>query len=467
MARAEVGYGVLLVSAFVLPTFIGYRAWIPALALATGVAALHGALSGRKPVVPAVLLAYLVIYLIAGLHSDPDTFSVIEAGKYFAPPVFALAIAWACLESATTRLWIVAMGVVAVAIQVPVVVVQVFDLFATYGSAVTNQTDEIVGLLGPYQGAPLTQCGLVAAALLFSAGYVGWLRRPLAIAGGLVAVSIALLTSTRASYVFVPATLLTLAASVWIVRIRGRSLPIRPLVAAALPVILLPILFFGTAALYPGANDSLNTVGGVSASLFEGDQQLAGASTGGGSQANGGSPEADTSANNPPPQQQQRPLTVLPGRARQLTLALELSVDEGPDVTLLGRGIGSTRFKNQGLLSATGQTSDLVTRPEQKTNSVWIARTISETGYLGLLGFFGLLAYMVVLFWRNIDLLSKRDADAAILLALPAVAALTLVSATYNTILAIQSYATLFWALLGVAIAIDAGRRRRADEART
>ena len=90
VVRVEVGYTVLLVTAFVLPRWIGFGAWIPALVLAFALAAGQGLLAGRRPFVPVALLAYLGIYAAAGLHSDPDTFSFIEAGKFFAPPVFAL-----------------------------------------------------------------------------------------------------------------------------------------------------------------------------------------------------------------------------------------------------------------------------------------------------------------------------------------------------------------------------------------
>jgi hypothetical protein len=449
--RAEVGYALLLISAFVLPVWIEYRAWIPALALATGLAAAQGLLAGRRPVLPAAILAYLGAYLIAGLHSDPDTFSVIEAGKFFAPPIFALAVAWAAIESSTRRI-IVILSIAAVAIQIPVVIGEVVDILIRYGrDGGLSWVDSISGMLGPQQGSPLTQVGIMIGILLIAAAYVGKLAPAIWIGGGLVTIGLGLLTSTRASYVFVPAALIVLAVTLWVASRRGARARLSPWIATVLSVGILPVLILGTAAVFEGANEGLNSVSALVTGLDRGDQQfeierdLARSSSG---RAATGRRSGDRER-----------LTVLPGRGRQLTLALELSDDEGPATLLLGRGIGSTRFKEQGVLSPTGATADPLRRPEQRTNGVWLARTISETGYVGLAAFLWLLGFLVWLWWRNVEIINEPSWDAAVIFSLPAIAALTLVSSAYNTILAIQPYATLFWALLGVAIAIDFRQR--------
>jgi hypothetical protein len=455
--RAELGYALLLVTAFVLPaTFVGYRAWVPALAVSTVVAGLAGWLSGRRPLVPAAIVGYLVVYVAAGVHSDPDTFSLIEAGKYFAPPVFALAIAWAA-QNQTVRRALVLMAIGAVAIQLPIVIGQVIDLLIRYGSVAFAQVDSVTGMLGTEQGGALTQVAIAAAAVVVAGGCTGVIGKRLATGGGIALISLAVLTSTRASYVLVPGVLLVLAVSIWVAGRAGRPSGLPAWSVAIAAVLSMPILILATGALYPGSNTGINSISGLVTSLDEGDQQLASvppppprpAPTGHG--ATGGDTHGTKPATPEPPPEPTR----LPGRGKQLTLALDLSDDEGIDTALLGRGIGSTRFKDDSVLSTRGTSTDPITRPEQNTNGTWLARTITETGYLGLLAFLGLLGYLVALFWRNRALQAEPSWDAAVILALPAIAALTLGSAAYNTILAIQPYATVFWALLGVAIAID------------
>jgi hypothetical protein len=466
VVRAEWGYALLLLTAFVLPaTFVGYRAWVPALGIAALMAAAAGWLSGRRPLVPAALVGYLLIYTASGLHSDPDTFSLIEAGKYFAPPVFALAIAWAAV-SANVRRALVLMAIAALAIQLPVVIGQVIDLVIRYGSSAFAQVDSISGMLGSEQGGALTQVAIAVATVVIAAGCSGVLGRRTAIGGAVALLSLAVLTSTRASYVLVPGVLLVLAASVWLAgrSVGGSRLPAPALAVAA--ILSMPALILATGALYPGSNTGIDSISGLVTSLDEGDQQLAAVkpltpsashTSASGTHGTHGSHSGTKPTKPVPPPQ----LTTLPGRGKQLTLALDLSDDKGVVTALLGRGIGSTRFKDDSVLSDRGETTDPITRPEQNTNGTWLARTITETGYLGLLAFLGLLAYLVVLFWRNRNLLGEPSWDAAVILALPAIAALTLGSAAYNTILAIQPFATIFWALLGIAIAIDLRNRRR------
>jgi hypothetical protein len=260
---------------------------------------------------------------------------------------------------------------------------------------------------------------------VLSAAYLRVLNPRWAAPAGLVLVFLGPVTSTRASYVFAPLALAALAALLWIAARQYRDKAVLTL-ATALAVLVLPVMFVATGALYPGANKPVSSLDSVLQYLGSQDD-----------------PESTT---------------VLPGRGKQLTLALELSVAEGPDITLLGRGMGATRFKSESLLSRTGATTDPITREEQRTNGVWVPRAITETGFLGLLAFGGLLAYLVVVAWRNRSLLRSRTWDGVAILALPAIAALTLIGAFFNTILAIQPYATLFWSLLGVAIAIDAER---------
>jgi hypothetical protein len=453
--RVELGYVALLVSAFVLPEWIGYRAWVPALALATAFAMGHGLVSRRRPLLPAAMLAYLGVYAVAALHSDPDTFSVIEVGKFLAPPVFALAVAWAAQERQVRRAMIV-LAVGAVAIQVPVAIGQAVDAVVELGREdAVSAVDYISGLTGELQSAALSQAGLLAAAVILSAAYLRAIAPRWGIPLGLALAALTVLSSTRAGYLFAAATLGAIAVALWISsrQLSRRGLMVRT--AAVLAIVIAPAMALATGAIYPGANEALTSPSGVTTALDEGDEQLREEPVG--SARQGGAAAAEEAAEEAA---EDRNPTLLPGRGAQLTLALELSIQEGFDVALLGRGIGSTRFKDDSLLAHETVTFDRVTRPEQNTNGVWIPRTITETGYLGLLAFLGLIAYIVALWWRNREIVASPTWDAAVIVALPGIAALTLASAFYNTVLAIQPYATLFWATLGLAIALDSERSR-------
>lgn len=472
-ARVETGYALLLVSAFVLPHWIGYRAWIPALALAIALAVGHGLLASRRPILPVALAAYFVVYAVVAVHSDPDTFSVIEAGKFFAPPALALAVAWSAHDPAI-RQRLVLLSIAAVALQVPVVLAQAVDNLADFGRDAIEGVDSITGLLGPDHPGTVAQSGLFAGFVVLAAGFVWLLRLRWAVAAALVLIFLTVLTSTRAGYLFAPVGLGAIAIALWLA---GRREAVRANVRllTLLAVLILPVLVITQGALYPGANtpvtsfDSLTSYlkGSLDESAYTARPGGAGsgggarigsrAEAGGGGGARGkGRPGVQGVRGSPCWRK-----TCLPGRGRQLSLALELSVEDSVDVALLGRGIGASRFKDQSLLSPTGATADPISREEQRTNGVWVPRVITETGFLGLLAFGSLIAYMIALAWRNRLQLRSSTWDGAVILALPGIAALTLASAFYNTVLAIQPYATLFWPLLGVAIAIDAERRDR------
>ena len=156
------------------------------------------------------------------------------------------------------------------------------------------------------------------------------------------------------------------------------------------------------------------------------------------------------------------PTTILPGRSAQIDLAFELTTEEDAATAVLGNGVGSTRFKEQSLLDDTGTTTDPITRDEQQVNGIWFPRVLTETGFLGALAFALLIAYMCILSWRNRAAIAARTGDGALILALPGIAGLTLLGAFFNTVLAIQPYASIFWPLLGLAIAIDYERRTAA-----
>ncbi len=445
--RVETGYAVLLVATFVLPRWIGFQAWIPALALAIGLAIGHGLLARRRPILPPIMLAYLGLYAVAALHSDPDTFSLIEAGKYFVPPVFALAVAWAAHDAAIRRRMVM-LSIAAVGLQLPVAVAQTAQHIVELGwDDAVLRIDAVTGLLGLGAPGTLTQTGIFIAILLLSAGYLGTLGLRWALPAAAALCFLMVLTNTRAGYIFILVGLGATAVALWLA---VRAFIDRPSIRAAIltPVLLIPLLFVATDGLYPGTNSTVTSF----SELWEYVNQRETATEGVFGEEIFGAEDSRSES---------EPTTSLPSRGKQLTLAVELTVQDGPDRTLLGEGMGATRFKNQGLLSRTGPTTDAVTREEQLTNSVWLPRVITETGFIGVVAFFGLLAYLVALTVRNRALLRSPSWDGAVMLALPGIAALTLVSALFNTALAIQPYATLFWSLLGIAIAIDAAGRSR------
>lgn len=462
LLRVEVGFAILLVSAFVLPNWIGYRAWILALAIALVLAAAHGLLERRRPVLPAALLVYVGLYAAAALYSDPETFSLIEAGKYFATPALALAFAWAA-HSPKTRRRLVLMIIAAVAVQLPFAMGQVGELIAEFGRdpAIVGGVDGITGLLGPDHPGTLAQCGLLAGLLLLGAAYLGVGRSVWLPVGAVSLVLLAVLTSTRAGYVWTPLALAAVAATLWLVA--RRHVDTRTLVlATAIALISLPVMYVATGALYPGSNVVVRSVSDVGKALVspEGNVKTKGEVR----------PEADTNkklarkARRAGDQADSAGAVngtgsrYLPGRARQLELAFDISTSGGFDRALLGRGIGTTRFKSEGVLHpTTGEPAATIDRRTQKTNGVWVPRILTETGFLGVTAFAILIAYLVAVTWRNRNLLRSPSWDGAVILALPGVAALTLVSGFFNTVLAVQPYATLFWPLLGIAVAIDRG----------
>jgi hypothetical protein len=121
-------------------------------------------------------------------------------------------------------------------------------------------------------------------------------------------------------------------------------------------------------------------------------------------------------------------------------------VHSGAAVALVGRGLGRSEVRI------------LYTRPSQippprRTATTWIGKALTETGWLGLIAFAGLLCWLVVLGWRLWGRPAAPLADRVMGAALPGIAALSAAGAAYATILSVRGYSTVFWVLVGVAIA--------------
>ena len=279
------------------------------------------------------------------------------------------------------------------AIQIPVVLVQVTDVMITHGSDSIAGVDEVTGLLG--EGAPgtLTEVGILVGLVAISAGYLEVISRRTAYGLGFAFLLIGALTSTRSAYVFDPVALAAIALLLWLA---ARTIVDRNTrrLATALPVLVLVVLIPVTGLLYPGANDPFESREAVQATVATGD-------SGGEEQSSDGSVYV-------------APTTILPGRSAQLELAFELTTEEDAATAVLGNGVGSTRFKEQSLLDDTGTTTDPITRDEQQVNGIWFPRVLTETGILGAIAFALLIVFICVLAWRNRAAIAARTGDGAL-----------------------------------------------------
>jgi len=135
---------------------------------------------------------------------------------------------------------------------------------------------------------------------------------------------------------------------------------------------------------------------------------------------------------------------LLPGRLRQLQIALHLSFHSGFLSGVVGRGLGAAD------LDPSYTYSGEVPAP-QKTGGTWPGRLLIETGWLGLTAFVALLLWLAALglqLWRN----GVAAADRALGAALPGLAALTVLGGVELLILDVRGYSIVFWILVGLAI---------------
>jgi hypothetical protein len=121
---------------------------------------------------------------------------------------------------------------------------------------------------------------------------------------------------------------------------------------------------------------------------------------------------------------------------------------------LVGHGLGSAE------LDPAYHLAQYVPAP-QRTGSTSAGTLLTETGWLGLLAFFGFLLWLAFL-GRRLWQRSTASVDRALGAALPGIAALTLLGAVFTTVLDVRGYAIAFWLLVGVALsaARDVGAYR-------
>ena len=427
----------LLVSAFYLEPIAGNAPWSAALVVTClAGAALLIVKRERIRWIPLVLVAFVAIYALSGLIAGHGSGS--DVARYLVRPAALVALSLFLTTPESRRRVIVLLGLATLP-QVAFQAVQTIDAHVDYGSNASIAADSVTGTFGDYGGGP---AGLVAGALLcVVAGLL--LARLISLRAALLLsvplFLVEILTATRAAVVFLPLALLTLFAAAVLVS-RGRTQ--RPLLVSVLAVAVLsaPLIYAGTIAVYPrsfvGAFSNQS-----SGFLGSGAPPPPAVPT--------GQPGTPAPAYTGP-----RGVQVLPGRFSQMKNAAKISDDDGGKVLLLGRGYGVAEIDN----SATVFT---YLPPERRVGVTWIGKVLTETGWLGLLAFVGLCAWLA---WIGLRLARRATGwDRALGYALPGIAAVTLVGATYTTVLDVRPYSAAFIVLAAAGVA--AARDLSASEA--
>jgi hypothetical protein len=457
---AEVAVAAMLAAVLWLPPLIGTRARLPALGLVALLAVYSIIRQRRLPPIPLFMVVYLAVYALATAHGGVPHLGELKEG-YFVRPLTALAVA-AVVITPVQRLRAVLLVVFFAATQVPVTAIQALENVASHGrnSVAVGAEDSVTGLLGAWQDKPATLATVAAAAIVVA----GWLtgdvggRWAILLGGGLVAVGA--FTSTRASGIFVVATgtaIVLVALWAW-----WPDPPLQRLFVVAVATIVAGAGVVGlTALIYKGAfSGALKT---QEAHVTAGGGRTAG----GGGQAGSGLTEEPTAPGQPAvnargdvvactiaPGTQGN--TCLPGRVEQLRLAVHLSVRDGVGIALLGRGPGSAYIS---------ETATHIPAP-RRTGTTWIGKVLTETGWMGVAAFLGILGWLVLLGRRLARRREGPTGDRVLGVALPGIVALTAVGAAYIDILTTRGYAYLFWLVVGIAISAGyEGRSVRRDRA--
>jgi O-antigen ligase len=325
--------------------------------------------------------------------------------------------------------------------QVAIAAWQTVDARIDFGSDAGRAADSVTGSFGAYGGGP---AGLVAAAVLLLAGglvLAGVLDRRRALGVAVVVVAIEVFTATRAAVVFIPAAAVALVAGV--VLVLRRTAPVRTLaVFLGVAALSIPITYAATDAIYPGSftgafsNQGADFIGNGIPREGLGDDPL----------------HTPTGEYRGP-----RGVAVLPGRVTQMKNAARISTEDGARVLLLGRGYGAAQVID----AATVYT---YLPKERRVGVTWIGKVLTETGWLGLIAFLGLVGWLA---WLGIRILRgpATGYDRALGFALPGFAALTLVGATYTTVLDVRPYSAAFIVLAAAGFAAARDSAAEADVA--
>ncbi|HWQ02212.1 MAG TPA: hypothetical protein VN449_08880 [Gaiellaceae bacterium] len=417
---ADVLVALLLASVLLFPAAAGNKAWPPALALLAVYASVQIVRRRRLPPTPLAIIGYTAVCVLAVIHGGID--ARIEVWRYFAGPLTALAVA-TVVVTARQRLRVLIVFVALVLLQIPVAVGQMVDKLVTYGRH-PDLGDFVYGTLGRDHAGILTLVTVAAAAIVLA----GWLCDALStwtvvvLEAGLL--SLAVFSATRAAPAFIVFTCVAMLAAI---ALHGREPALRRLIAAALASVVAGLVVLGLiVTIYPNA---------FRGAFSSQEHTILGQSS---------TPPGGSGRSSPDLAHTITPL--LPGRVAQMRLAARLSVHSGAAVAVFGRGLGRSEVRV--LYTEASQIP-----PPRRTATTWIGKALTETGWLGLIAFAGLICWLVVLGWRLWGRPVAPLADRVMGAALPGIAALTAAGAAYATILSVRGYSTVFWVLVGVAIA--------------
>jgi hypothetical protein len=418
LVRIEVGFGLLFFVALVGPSFVGYGAWTPVTVLVIGLVLLRELLQGRGIPLWGPLVVYAIAYLLIAAHGGANPAMPQALSKYLLPPALALATA-AAARDARLRTRIVVLLGGAVAVQVVIAGSQALQGIGTYGRSNFQQFgDFVTGTLGSSASGLLTLISVAMATVVFALAIERVWKPKLLMLASFALAGVGIISVARAVFFFVPAAFgaVLLAAGVF----ARRSIGLRRVVAVATVLIALtPGLVIGMSALYPGVTEDINSVAKLRDYLF-----------------------LNTANSGPTPE-----------RGAQIELAVSEFKRFTVDEALLGRGVGYTWLESDPHF-ASSQDFPVILKPQEFANSVWIPRALLEGGLLGMAAFVGLLVAMANVTRRARGKMRTGTVDSALMLALPGLAALTFVAALYLPVLASPPYATIFWTLLGVCLAI-------------
>jgi hypothetical protein len=413
--RIEILYVGLYAAAFVGPAFVGNGIWPPVVTLIVLYIAARELVRGRDPVLSGFLFTYCAVYVLALLHGTWNPASVSAIRGIVTPALLAMATA-SVARDARVRRHLVLLLIPFVAVQLPAALLQSIHGISSYGASGFEQFgDSVTGLLGGSASGTLTLVTVGLATVLFAAALERvWKPRILGL-GAVILAGVGVLSVARAVFIFVPvAAATTLLASAFL---RKRSIGMRRIATVAtLIAVATPATVFAMSALYPGVTRDINSIQKIRDYLFL--------------------PQSG----------------INPERAGQLEAAVQ-SVDKGFETAALGEGLGTTDLNSDPHVVIAGDLPVAIKR-EQFTGSVWTPRILVEAGVLGVLAFLALLAYVVSVAVQGARRSAPRTWDSAIVLALPGIAALTLIGSFYQTVLDLPPYATIFWVVLGLGMAI-------------
>jgi hypothetical protein len=449
----------LLVSSMYLEPVLGTKPWLASLAITCVAGA---ALIVWRPEnirrIPLVLVAYVAVYLIAGLASGFGSGS--EVSRYLIRPaaIGALALFLATTDS---RRRVIVMVVALAMPQFLVTGWQSAAIIVEHGRNGSDSVDGVTGTFGDFSAGIVGLVGLAAACLIGGLAFARLISSRLALGLLVLILAIEVFTGTRANVVFAPAIGVALVAGA-LLALGPKKVPRRmAVVALAIAFLAAPLTYAATEGLYPGAftgalsnqrslvleGSRVKDAGGgpaqTGANAYERPRSLVleGSRV---KDAGGGPAQTGADAYEGP-----RGIALLPGRATQIKRAAQISVEDGPRVLLLGRGFGAAAVPENAVVGS-------VIPKEQTTGATWIGRTLGDTGWLGLTAFFALIGWLAWLGVRIVRHLASRF-DQALGFALPAFMGLTLIGAAYTTILDVRAYSAVFIVLAAAGIAAAHG----------